>query len=125
MRICVDLDGVICETKQANQNYSEVKPMPGSIKKMQSLKKAGHYIIVSTARHMKTTKGDVGQVVARIGEETLAWLRKHKVPYDEIHFGKPYAHVYLDDKAIRFNGWKKIEENGNNLKLKSEDRDSF
>ena len=32
------------------------------------------------------------------------WLEKHDIPYDEIHFGKPWCGVngfYIDDKAVR------------------------
>ena len=27
-------------------------------------------------------------------------LEKFNIPYDEIYFGKPYAHVYIDDLAV-------------------------
>jgi capsule biosynthesis phosphatase len=36
----------------------------------------------------------------------MAWLDKHSIPYDEIHFGKPWAGnegFYVDDKTIRPN----------------------
>jgi capsule biosynthesis phosphatase len=125
VRICIDLDGVICQTKKPEQDYSEVKPLPGAVKKIQALKKAGHYIIISSSRHMKTTGGDVNQVLAKVGEVTLVWLRKHKIPYDEINFGKPYAHVYIDDKAYRFENWQSIKNDGANLPLKKEDLNSF
>lgn len=124
MRICIDLDGVICETKKEGQTYDKVKPLPGAVKKMQALKKAGHYLIISSARHMKTTGGDLNQILAKVGEVTLAWLRKYKIPYDEINFGKPYAHIYIDDKAYRFDNWNKIDAKGKVLPLKTEDEAS-
>jgi len=32
-----------------------------------------------------------------------AWLKKHKVPFDEISFNKVYGHVYIDDMTISQN----------------------
>lgn len=109
MRIMIDLDGTICELKKEGQDYSEVKANPGAINKIQRLKEEGHYIIISTARHMKTCGGDHGKVMARIGKKTLDWLNENKVPYDEIYFGKPNAHVYIDDLAQKFTDWESMD----------------
>ena len=100
MRICIDVDGTVCKTRQLTQSYSEVKPVEGAIEALKELRRLGHYIIFYTARHMKTCEGNVGQVVARQGNTLLSWLEKHGVEYDEIWFGKPYADVYLDDNVF-------------------------
>ncbi len=71
MRICVDLDGVICRLRQPGQPYAELKPMPGAVEKLRALRASGHYIIIYTARHMKTCEGNVGKVLARQGATTL------------------------------------------------------
>jgi len=105
----IDLDGVIAELKKDGQDYSTLRINPGALEKLRALKKAGHYIILQTARHMKTTDGDQGKVVARIGKKTLDWLDNHNIPYDEIHFGKPYAELYIDDLAHKFTGWDNIK----------------
>lgn len=115
MRICIDLDGVICELKKPGQSYADLQPMPGAIEKLRGLKAAGHYLIIHTARHMKTCEGNVGRVIARQGHVTLSWLAKHGIEYDEIHFGKPHAQVYIDDNALRFSGWDKIKPDGSSL----------
>ena len=81
-------------------------PLPGAIDKLKTWKDEGHYIIIFTARHMKTCDGDTGKILARIGAMTLNWLDRYEVPYNEIHFGKPYADVYIDDLAIKFSGWE-------------------
>jgi hypothetical protein len=67
------------------------------------LKKLGNVIIIYTARRMKTHNGNVGKIIADIGEITLNSLKKFEIPYDEIHFGKPYANFYVDDLAINAN----------------------
>ena len=59
---------------------------------------------------MKTCDGDASKVVARVGRITLDWLERYGIPYDEIHFGKPNTDIYIDDRCIRFDGWKKLSE---------------
>ncbi|MBA3538035.1 MAG: capsular biosynthesis protein [Deltaproteobacteria bacterium] len=120
MRICVDVDGVICHLKQPGQSYADVAPMPGAVEKLRALRAAGHVIILFTARHMKTCEGNVGLAIARIGPMTLAWLTRHNVEYDEIHFGKPWADVYIDDNALRFQSWDAITSDGSGLPRSSE-----
>lgn len=121
MRICFDLDGVVCELKRPGESYADVKPVAGAIEKMKALKAAGHTLIIFTARHMKTTGGDVGKVLARQGAVTFDWLARHGVPYDEIFFGKPWADVYIDDNALRFTSWEAIAADGSSLPQSRED----
>jgi len=120
MRICIDLDGVVCRLRGPGQNYADLEPVPGAIEKLRQLKAAGHYLIISTARHMKTCDGNVGRVVARQGKVTLDWLERHGIEYDEIHFGKPHAQVYLDDNAVRFESWAAIAGDGSTLPASAE-----
>ena len=120
MRICIDLDGVISNLKKNNENYEDLKPKKGAVSKIKNLKKNGHHIIIYTARHMKTCDGNVGKVISKIGMVTLNWLRKYKVPYDEIYFGKPWADIYIDDNALRFSNWSKIDSNASNLPKSTE-----
>lgn len=122
MRICIDLDGVIAGFKKEGQTYADVDPIDGAIEKIKSLKANGHYIIIFTARHMKTCEANVGKVNARIGKQTLDWLDKHDVEYDEIFFGKPWADVYIDDNAFRFTDWEAIDGNGEKLPISNENR---
>ncbi len=108
MRIMIDIDGTISELKKSGQSYAEVRANNQAVAKIKALKEAGHYIILQTARHMKTCHGDQGQVLAKIGKQTLDWLELNHIPYDEIYFGKPFADVYIDDLAHRFTSWDKI-----------------
>ena len=109
MRICIDIDGTICETRAPNQTYSSVAPLKDAIRIIKELKNNGHYIILYTARHMKTCNHNVGLVIARQGKTLLSWLDDNKIPYDEIIFGKPLADIYIDDKACKFtNNWNEI-----------------
>ena len=112
MRIVIDLDGTISELKKTGQEYSDVRVNKNAIAKIRALKEAGHYIILQTARHMKSCDGDQGKVFARIGKQTLDWIALHEIPHDEIYFGKPYADVYLDALAPPFTSWDALKIEG-------------
>jgi len=108
MRIVIDLDGTICPIKQNGERYEDLIPTPGAIEKLRELKGAGHYIIIQTARNMATQESNLGKVMRNIGKVTLDWLVRYNVPYDEIYFGKPNAHLYIDDRAYRFRTWTEV-----------------
>jgi capsule biosynthesis phosphatase len=110
MRIVIDLDGTISPLKGEGQTYANLDPFPGAVEKIKALKAAGHYIILQTARNMATQDSNLGKVMKNIGKITLDWLDKHDIPYDEIYFGKPNAHIYIDDRAFRFEGWDRLKE---------------
>lgn len=111
MRICIDIDGTICTLRQPDETYCQLLPIKGASETIKKLKDQGHYIILCTARHMKTCESNVGMVLAREGLTLLEWLKNHNFVYDEIWFGKPYAHIYIDDNALKFNGcWDSIDE---------------
>lgn len=120
MRICIDIDGVICQLKKEHQSYSDVEPLEGAVEKIKLLKQSGHYIILYTARNMKTQSANIGKVIKNIGIETLNWLDIHKIHYDEIYFGKPWADIYIDDNAFRFSSWSFIDNDGFNLPVSNE-----
>jgi capsule biosynthesis phosphatase len=122
MRICIDLDGVICRLKNGEQDYADLLPVPGAVEKLRALRSAGHYLIILSARHMKTCDGNVGKVIARQGATTLDWLARNGVEYDEIHFGKPFADIYIDDNALRFESWESISDDGTSLPSSNENR---
>lgn len=108
MRIVIDLDGTICPIRQSNQTYSDLLPLPNAVERINDLRKDGHYIIISTARNMATCESNIGKVIKNVGKITLDWLDKYNIPYDEIFFGKQNADVYIDDRALRFDGWDSI-----------------
>lgn len=122
MRICIDLDGVVCRLKRPGEDtpYGDLEPVPGSAEKIRAFRAAGHTVILQTARHMKTCDGNVGKVLARQGAQTFAWLARHGIEFDEIHFGKPHADVYIDDNGFRFTSWDGIASDGANLPVSRE-----
>jgi capsule biosynthesis phosphatase len=99
-RFCFDLDDTLVTSPEVPGDYSTVKPIPQRILLVRQLKSLGHHIIIQTARRMRTHKGNVGHVLADIGQVTFDTLKKYDIPYDELYFGKPYADFYIDDKAV-------------------------
>ena len=104
MRICFDLDNTLVTFPLDKDDYSSVQPIHKNIEYLRFLKKLGHTIIIYTARRMKTHDGNIGKVIKDISKITLDTLEKFNVPFDEIYFGKPYAHFYIDDLAIDAHG---------------------
>jgi len=104
MRIVVDLDGTICPIKDSSQSYADLKPLPGAVERLKGWRKAGHIVIIQTARNMATQQSNLGKVMKNIGQITLSWLERYDIEYDEIYFGKPNGQVYIDDRAFRFSG---------------------
>jgi capsule biosynthesis phosphatase len=99
-RFCFDLDSTLVTLPTLSGDYSTVEPIEPNIALLRELKLAGHYIIIQTARRMKTHHGNVGKVIQDVGPVTFATLAKFDIPFDELHFGKPWAHVYVDDLAV-------------------------
>lgn len=100
-RFCFDLDNTLVTYPEIEGDYSSVKPIQRTINFLNFLYSQGHTIIIHTARRMKTHSGNIGKVQSDIGKITFETLEKFKIKYDEIYFGKPYAHFYIDDLAIK------------------------
>ena len=95
MRICIDIDSTICQT--FDTDYASSTPILEAVKAIQGLKDNGAYIILNTAR-------GTGSGLDH-SELTKSQLQSWGVPYDELHFGKPFADFYVDDKAVSANDW--------------------
>lgn len=100
LRVCFDFDNTLVSYPTITGDYSSVKPIQKHINFLRLLKDLGHTIIIFTARRMRTHGGNVGAVMADISKVTFDTLDKFDIPYDEIYFGKPYAHFYIDDLAV-------------------------
>jgi len=113
-RICIDLDGTICENKTSGETYDDVLPKENAIKTIQEWKSAGHYIIIYSARNMVTHNNNLGRIIANQSPVVISWLKKYNIPFDELWFGKPLADFYIDDKAVKFQTWDQVKTEINN-----------
>jgi capsule biosynthesis phosphatase len=103
--IVFDLDDTICfpnhKMTDTFDKYGCARPNRAIIKSMRILKDNGFRIVISSARRMLTHDGDIAKIVEDVDNITRMWLYTHRVPYDEIQWGKPYASsYYVDDKAM-------------------------
>jgi len=103
LRFCFDLDGTLLSRLPGDTDYTSVTPIHSNVSMLRFLHDIGHTIIIYTARRMKTHSGNVGASIADIGANTIKTLDSLNIPYDELVFGKPYAHYYVDDLAINPN----------------------
>lgn len=110
LRICLDIDGTICENISVNKWYNDVEPLPGAVESLKRLKEKNYYIILQTARHMKTCNGNEGRVLVMGAKLLFDWLEKWEIPYDEVYFGKPHADLFIDDKGVKHRDWETTEK---------------
>eukprot|EP00584_Thalassiosira_punctigera_P005080 CAMPEP_0172535034 /NCGR_PEP_ID=MMETSP1067-20121228/7205_1 /TAXON_ID=265564 ORGANISM="Thalassiosira punctigera, Strain Tpunct2005C2" /NCGR_SAMPLE_ID=MMETSP1067 /ASSEMBLY_ACC=CAM_ASM_000444 /LENGTH=474 /DNA_ID=CAMNT_0013319925 /DNA_START=125 /DNA_END=1549 /DNA_ORIENTATION=+ len=99
-RFVFDLDNTLVTHPQIKGDYASCQPIERNIQYCKELKRQGHYIIVATARRMRTHHGCVGAVVSDIGKVTIDQLEKFGIPHDEVFFGKPWGHFYVDDANV-------------------------
>ena len=101
-RIVMDIDGVLA--KKDSGKYSEKDVDTKILDQLKNYSEEGFYIILYTARNMNTHRGKIGKINAETAPVLLEWLDENDIPYDEIHYGKPWCGhkgFYVDDKAVR------------------------
>jgi len=108
LRVCFDLDSTLVTEPRIKGDYSTVDPIQKNIDFLKNLRSEGHVVIIQTARGMKSHISNVGKLTANLGKVTFDTLEKFEIPYDEIYFGKPFADVYIDDKAV--NAYSDLEK---------------
>jgi len=90
--ICIDLDGVIADYSkgwQGDEYFGD--PIPGAKEALQKIKDKGFNIVIWTARKKK--------------DLVKQYLNLNEIPFNSIsENGKPPAKVYIDDRAILFEG---------------------
>tara|TARA_B100000700_G_scaffold322207_1_gene423161 strand:+ start:285 stop:1034 length:750 start_codon:yes stop_codon:yes gene_type:complete len=105
MKYCFDLDGTICDTplrpSDLKPGYLEATPFPFIVGEVNRLYDEGHKIIIMTARG-RGSGIDWTQL-------TIKQLDMWGVKYHELEpmFHKPTADLFIDDKGISVEEWKK------------------
>ena len=103
MRYCFDIDGTICFTPQnkGKPDYRNSRPIPFMVKEINRLFKEGNYIIFHTARG-KSSGIDWSEL-------TRSQLNEWGFNYNELTdmFQKPNADIFIDDKGINIEEWKR------------------
>ena len=105
MKYCFDLDGTICDTPMRPSDnkpgYLEATPFPFMVEQVNRLFDEGHKIIIMTARG-RGSGIDWTQL-------TIKQLDMWGVKYHELEpmFHKLTADIFIDDKGINSEEWKK------------------
>ncbi len=102
--LVLDVDGTLCPSKREGERYADLQPDPRMLERLRDYREQGYYVILQTSRQMRTHDGNVGRINATTLPELVDWLRRHEIPHDELHVGKPWAGrdgFYVDDRAIR------------------------
>ena len=106
MILCFDLDNVICITQ--NKKYKKAKPIVRTIKLINKAYKSGFNILIFTGRFYGRCNGNLKKIIAMDKGLTKRQLKKWKVKYHSLLFGKPNFDIFIDDKNFEFKkNWHK------------------
>ena len=107
--ICIDIDNVVCKTRK--KDYRNARPNKTSIQKINEMYDRGFVIKFFTGRYMGRSKESIKLAKRRGYQMTTNQLKKWKIKYHKLIFGKPSFDLLIDDKALFFkkNWYKKID----------------
>ena len=104
MKYCFDIDGTLCDTpnnEKGKPDYLNAKPFPFMVETVNRLYQDGHHIIMMTARgrgsgidHTELTRKQLND---------WGYMYHHLEPM----FHKPTADIFIDDKGINVEDWKR------------------
>src|SRR5438105_6468104 len=92
--VVIDVDGTLADRRGSGQSYADVNVVPSVAHRVRSLKTRGYWIILYTSRNMRTYGGNIGQIMCHTAPVLVEWLARHEIPYEELHFGKPWCVHY-------------------------------
>ena len=101
--LVIDLDGTLTIEGSARR-YEDVLPRADIVEQVRNYATDGFRIAILTSRNMRTFRNSMGRINAETLPVIVEWLKRHDVPFDEIHVGKPWCGMtgfYVDDRAIR------------------------
>ena len=102
-RLVIDLDGTITND-DPSLDYADKQPNDDVVARLRAYQEMGFTIVIHTARNMRSFDNSLGLINAHTLPVIVEWLRRHEIPYDEIHVGKPWCGTegfYVDDRAVR------------------------
>jgi capsule biosynthesis phosphatase len=99
--LVVDIDGTLCHGPTEG-DYSKVNAIEDVCAALRKAHQSGFYIVLFTARNMRTFKGSLGLINRFTAPVLLNWLEENDIPFDEIYYGKPWGPLvsYVDDKSV-------------------------
>jgi histidinol phosphatase-like enzyme len=101
--IAFDLDDVLCQRNIENNTISKYElcvPIQKNINIANKLYDEGYKILIYTARGQITLGGDLDKIETILRDITTKQLKRWGVKYHELHMGKIFYDVLIDDKAL-------------------------
>jgi len=95
--IVIDIDGVLAEEDNLTP-IDKREVIPEAADALRQLKQKGYILVLCTSRFRYQEK------------DTVSWLIKNNIPFDDIVYGKPRGILYIDDRGYRFRGWQQFLE---------------
>lgn len=105
MRIVFDIDDTISRSR--NGDYANAIPDLEVIEKINTLYDEGIEIYLYTSRGMLSCNENLDLIKEKNQDILIDWLSRYKVKYHQLIFGKPLADLYVDDKAMNIQNFKK------------------
>jgi hypothetical protein len=99
--IVLDIDGVIFEYDHYVKNEWGT-PIQDAKEMIDKLREKYNVILF-------TSRGEDEK------EKLIEHLKQHEIEYDELNMNKPIAEFYIDDRALRFDSWDKIDQDVKSL----------
>lgn len=97
--VAIDFDKTI-HAEGPNHEYGP--PVRGAKDALEAFKDSGFDIVIASCRAGFSPDEP---------SKMEAWLKDNQIPFDKVTSEKPLAHLYIDDKGLRFEGdWKKTLE---------------
>lgn len=97
MKIAIDFDGTICKRNGIPTIMEDTdEPVDGAKDAIKLLLKQGHDVWVFTSNPYI--------------DDVSTWLEKYGFPDLEVTNIKKPAHVYIDDRALRFTNWQDMRK---------------
>jgi hypothetical protein len=107
--VCIDFDATIVPWKTVDHIHK--RALPGAVKAVRALKKAGYTIVIFTSRLSPTWHKYAELDPQEQIDYVSSTLERLKIPYDFITAEKVPAQWYIDDKAIEYrDNWNEILE---------------
>lgn len=127
--VAVDLDGTIVDmgfeewVRRGKRIDSFGKVVEGAIEVLNILRNLGYKIIIHTCRTTPAFYSGYGYTKLQAVEIVSDTLKELGVPFHEIWAGegKPIADWYIDNNAIRFESWKQVLHDLNELMKKEKE----
>ena len=90
-RFCFDLDNTLVTFPIKKGDYTTCKPIKENIDFLNYLFNEGHYIIINTARKMRTFDNNIAKVKENISSLTIKQLKNFKINYNELVFWQTFC----------------------------------